>query len=227
MGIHVGAGKRGFTYIAYDNDRRTLAIGQGQMEEVLFFAAGQSSAVISLSAPASPAPVEETAHSTRPVERLLAERELPFHPAPVEDRCPAWARRGLLLYRRLQEIGYQAYPAEGDCQWMETPVEAAYQSLAGCTLYAPESLEGRLQRQILLYEQGLPMNDPFLFFEEITRHRLMHSALPMQDIHPTAELAAMLCAQTAWLAVHHPAQVLTLGGPDEDRVVLPLPARRA
>ena len=50
--------------------------------------------------------------------------------------------------------------------------------MAGQVPLARLSLEGRLQRQIILYEQGLRIKDPMDFFEEITRYKLAKGIWP-------------------------------------------------
>jgi len=45
-------------------------------------------------------------------------------------------------------------------------------------LYSKPTLEGRLQRQIALYEQGIDMKDPMEFFEEITRPQIAARSVP-------------------------------------------------
>jgi hypothetical protein len=54
LGIDPTAGDRPFTYVALDQERSLLAIGQGDMEEVLAFIAGQRSAIVAVCAPRSP-----------------------------------------------------------------------------------------------------------------------------------------------------------------------------
>ena len=48
IGIDPTAGDRPLTYVALDQDLGLLAIGQGDMEEVLAFVAGQRSAIVAL-----------------------------------------------------------------------------------------------------------------------------------------------------------------------------------
>ncbi len=83
------------------------------------------------------------------------------------------------------------------------------------------SLEGRLQRQIILYEQGLRIKDPMDFFEEITRYKLLKGILPMELLYAPEQLDALAAAYTAWLAVHKQEDVFMLGDAKEGRMVLP------
>ena len=83
------------------------------------------------------------------------------------------------------------------------------------------TLEGRLQRQIVLRDQRLPVADAMIFFEEITRYKLLHSILPTEDLHSLSELNALMAAQVAWLAVHAPQRLSPYGDPEEGVIYLP------
>jgi hypothetical protein len=54
IGIDPTAGQRPFSYAAIDSDLKLLALGTGDMDEVLAFAAGQRQAYIAVSAPRRP-----------------------------------------------------------------------------------------------------------------------------------------------------------------------------
>jgi hypothetical protein len=54
VGIDPTAGQRPFSYAALDNDLRLMALGQGDMEEVLAFVAGQRQALVAVCAPRQP-----------------------------------------------------------------------------------------------------------------------------------------------------------------------------
>src|SRR5512145_2809110 len=55
IGIDPTAGQRPFAYAALDSDLRLLAVGQGDMDEVLAFVGGQRQAFVSVCAPSGPA----------------------------------------------------------------------------------------------------------------------------------------------------------------------------
>jgi len=82
-------------------------------------------------------------------------------------------------------------------------------------------MEGRLQRQIILYERGLRIKDPMDFFEEVTRYKLVKGILPMELLYLLNQLDALAAAYTAWLTVHKKESVFTIGDPKEGMVVLP------
>jgi hypothetical protein len=240
LGIDPTAGARPFTYAALDHELRLLALGRAGMEEVLAFVAGQRAAVVAVNAPRRPnAGLMERAEvrkglSPRPrpgrwLNFRLAEYQLRQHniPAPQtpaqECDCPNWMRSGFALYRRLESLDYQPYPQENaPLQFLEVYPHACFTVLLGRLPFPKNSLEGRLQRQLVLHQCRMDLADPMLFFEEITRHRLLQGILPLADLHPAEELDALVAAYTAWFASAQPEQVTLLGHPEEGNLVLPV-----
>lgn len=238
LGIGVSANKHPFVYAALDSDRRLLAIGEGELLEVLAFAAGQAAVIAAISAPArtnqgfmkneetrttlDPIPPHGKFINLRQAEYELEHLKLAFLQTPSrEDNCQPWVRKGFSLYRNLETLDYRYFPADQQRQMLETHSEAGFISLLGQPLLPAESLEGRLQRQLILFEQDLPVTDPMLFFEEVTSHRLKHGILPTESILSTAELSALIAAQTAWLALVHPEKIAKYGNQQEGQIILP------
>jgi predicted RNase H-like nuclease len=62
-----------------------------------------------------------------------------------------------------------------------------------------------------------------LYFEEITRRRILKGVLPVENLLNPNELDALVAAYTAWLAATHPDQVSVLGDKVEGQIVLPTP----
>ncbi|MDQ2690822.1 MAG: hypothetical protein M3Y68_02195 [Chloroflexota bacterium] len=123
------------------------------------------------------------------------------------------------LRKKVIEAGFTLYPGRGDSkQLLVTNAQDCFQALIGQKLLSRRSLEGRLQRTAILYEQGLQIKDPIDVFEEITRYKLMQGILPLEDIPSAKELDALVVAYVAWLAVNRPGQIVSRGG-----VVLPEP----
>jgi hypothetical protein len=132
-------------------------------------------------------------------------------------------RNGFTLHRRLEGLGYRVYPAENSQKVsLEVYPYACYTALLGQPPYPKIALEGRLQRQLVLYEQKINVPDPMRFFEEITRHRLLHGMLIEEGVYTPGALDALVAAFTAWKAILHPEQVTCLGHPEEGQVVLPV-----
>ena len=240
MGIDPTAGVRPFTYAALDSDLQLMALGQGDIDEVLAFVAGQRAAVVAVCAPRRPnrglMEQPDVRAGLLPVPRpgrwtnfRLAEYQLRQHNITVpqtparEADCPNWMRMGFSLYHRLENLDYRPYPDEGSAhQCLEVYPHACFTVLLNHLPFPKHSLEGRLQRQLVLYQIRINLPDPMLIFEEITPHRLLQGILPLEDLHPAEELDALVAAYTAWLASTKTGQVTLLGHPDEGTLVLPV-----
>ena len=59
------------------------------------------------------------------------------------------------------------------------------------------------------------------FFEEITRHRLLHNMLPMEHLYSNAELNTLAAAYTAWIAGTQPEKLISVGHEEEGFIYLP------
>lgn len=239
IGIDPTAGKKPFAYAAIDPARQLLALGQDNMDTILAFAAGQSQAIVAVCSPfcpnqglmenekvrqeLSPPPKPGRWTDFRVAEYLLRQRniKIPKTPSKIQD-CPGWVQKGFILYARLKEIGYRQYPSEGASrQFLEVYPHGCYAVLLGQNPLLKHTLEGRLQRQLCLYEQRLNVADPMRFFEEITRHRLLNGVLPFEELRSPQELDALAAAYTAWMSTLHPNQITMLGDPVEGQIVLP------
>jgi hypothetical protein len=237
IGITPTSGHKSFTYAALDRDLNLIALADGEMDDVTAFIAGQSSATAAVNAPAgvNRGLVREmikskmlTPYQIRRADLRLAEYELREHgiavtktPASAE-LCPAWMQAGFGLYRKLGKMGFQKYPEKDSThQIFETNPHACYCVMAGQVPLARLSLEGRLQRQIVLYENGLRIKDPMDFFEEITRYKLAKGIWPMELLYLPDQLDSMAAAFTAWLAALKKESVFMIGDPKEGIVVLP------
>jgi hypothetical protein len=97
-------------------------------------------------------------------------------------------------------------------QWLETDAQGCFQALGGNNLFPKRSLEGRLQRCAILYEQGLQLTDPVDMFEEITRYKLIQGILPLEKLPSSHELDALAAAYLAWISVNRPRQIVQKGG---------------
>jgi hypothetical protein len=118
--------------------------------------------------------------------------------------------------------GFQFWPFPNSrYQMVETFADAAYWALLGIKPFAANTLEGRIQRQLVLQSKYLPVADAMEFFEEITRHRLLTGKLPDEKILSTNVLNALIAAYTAWVVINRPAEYARIGEPDEGVIILP------
>jgi hypothetical protein len=237
IGITPTTGHKSFNYAALDKDLNLFALADGELDEVTAFVGGQNSAVVAVNSPVgvNHGLVREmtkkkmlTPYQIRRVELRLAEYELRERgiavtktPASVE-LCPTWMQAGFELYHKLGKMGFQKHPEiDSTYKILETNPHACYCVMAGQVPLARLSLEGRLQRQIILYEQGLRIKDPMDFFEEITRYKISKGILPMELLYLPDQLDALAAAHTAWLAVQKQEDVLIIGDTKEGMMVLP------
>jgi predicted RNase H-like nuclease len=130
---------------------------------------------------------------------------------------------GFHLYHRLEQMGYQAYPAQGSAlQWLEVYPHASYCTLLGRVPRPKNTLEGRIQRQLVLHRQKINLPDPMDLIKGITPERLLEGAWPSNKLYNQGELDALVAAFTAWQAANHPRQITTLGDASEGLVILPV-----
>jgi hypothetical protein len=237
IGIDIRSGRKSFTYAALDRDLNLLALADGEMDEVTAFLAGQSIATVAINSPSglNRGIVRErlkkkmlTPYQLRRVELRLAEFELRerginvTRTAASVDLCSDLLQVGFDLYRKLEKIGLKKYPdKELTYQLLETNPHACYALLAGQVPLARLSLEGRVQRQLILFDRGVNIKDPMDFFEEITRYKLIKGIWPMELLYLPEQLDALVAAYTAWLAVNKAEHILMIGDAKEGRIVLP------
>ncbi|MBN2147531.1 MAG: DUF429 domain-containing protein [Anaerolineales bacterium] len=239
MGIDPTAGQKPFAYAALDNNLRLLALGEGNIDDILAFAAGQHQAVAAVCAPRrpnqglmerqqvrqrlTPPPRPGRWGDFRLVEYQMRQHHIGCPRTPAsEQSCPGWMQMGFTLYRRLEEMGYQAYPSqEPNLQWLEVYPHACFCAMLGVIPFPKQTLEGRVQRQLVLFGRKLNIPDPMDIFEEITPHRILQGILPLETLYRPGELDALVAAYTAWLAINHPEQTSTLGDAEEGLVILP------
>ncbi len=238
IGIDPSGGRHPFTYAALDEDCQLLALASCEMEDVLAFLGGQQATVVAINAPRCPnkglvrkkmeeqslTPGHLRGVDIRMVEYELRGRGISISPTPSRpETCAAWMQAGFDFYRQLDGLGFKPYPSEDTShQWLEAHPHASYCALLGQIPLPKPTLEGRLQRQLVLYEHDMGIKDPMEFFEEITRHRLSKGVLPMDLIYSSEELDAMVAAYTAYLASNHPGDVIWVGDQKEGQIVLPV-----
>ena len=119
----------------------------------------------------------------------------------------------------ISQAGFKPRSKKGSPkQWLETNAQDCFHTLIGQNPLHRRTLEGRLQRSAILFEQGLQIRDPVEIFEEITRYKLMQGILPLEDIYSSKELDALAAAYVAWMAVNSPGQIVVTS-----EFVLPAP----
>jgi hypothetical protein len=128
------------------------------------------------------------------------------------------------LKKRIHQSGFMPYlQSNSPKQWVETIPRDCFRSLIGQAPLPRATLEGRIQRSLILRELGLNINDPMEFFEEITRHRMMMGVFPNDLLYSAPELDALVAAYVAWSTINRPVQV-DLAGDRKDGSMLVLTA---
>lgn len=159
----------------------------------------------------------------RVCEYQLSQHGMPCNRTPLDvGRFSQSLQRSLKFASEMGMNGFQFWPtADAARQMMETQADAAYAALLGIKPFAMNSLEGRIQRQLLLQSKGLNVPDAMQFFEEVTRHRLLSGKLPDDRVLPAPRLNALVSAYTAWVAANRPGDYSLIGEPEEGQIILP------
>lgn len=158
-------------------------------------------------------------------ELILRGFSTPRTPSVYDDCSPA-LKRALRFSSQLAALGFQRWPTPGsERQLMEVHPDGAFAALLGNKLNSAASLEGRIQRQLLLQEEHVNVRDPMTFFEEVTRHRMLTGNLPEGIVLSVSELNALVAAFTAWSGYTNPTEVARLGDANEGRIILPVSTR--
>ena len=238
VGVDPTSGHKSFTYAVLDKDLHLLTLADGELDDVTAFLAGRKSAIVAINSPAgvNRGLVREkmkkemlAPHQIRGAELRMAEFELRQRgiavtgTAALASLCPSWMQVGFQLYDKLGKMGFQKFSkTDAAYQVMETHPHACYCVLAGSAPLSKPSLEGRLQRQLILHEQGIHIKDPMDFFEEITRYKLAKGIWPIELLYLPEQLDALVAAYTAWLASEKQENTIRIGDIKEGQIVLPV-----
>lgn len=238
VGVDPAGGRKPFTWAAVDARGRLLALADGEIDDALAFLGGLQTAVVAVNAPARPnqglvravrLTLPPIGTSGRGMDMRLAEHTLREHGINVagtpskRELCSNWVQAGFDFYRRMRELGFEPEAAsKPGRRWVETHPQAAFAALAGTIPLPRASLEGRLQRQLLLYENRLGIHDPMDFFEELTRFKLLKGTLPLEKVYSPEQLDAQVAALTALWVANRPDDVCRVGDEAEGQVWLPV-----
>jgi predicted RNase H-like nuclease len=84
------------------------------------------------------------------------------------------------------------------------------------------TLEGRLQRQLVLYRAGVEVLNPMEALEELTAQHLLEGRVELPGLLGHDALDALAAAYTAYLAATEPDEVTRLGDEVEGQIVVPV-----
>ena len=117
-----------------------------------------------------------------------------------------------ILYEQLEKLSFRPYSAQHETrQWFKVNADESFSALLQKRLLSRRTLEGRIQRALVLHDQGLQINDPMEFFEEITRYKLMQGIIPLENLYTSNELDALVAAYVAWTTLNKPGQFVIKG----------------
>ncbi len=239
IGVDPTAGKKPFAFIALDENLALIQKGAGDLNETLTFVANQQNCTVAVCSPYQPNQrilENETIRRTitpplkpgrwmnyRLCEVLLRIHRIKIIPTPAREQdCPRWMQKGFQFYRQIQKMGFERFPAETvKNQFLETYPHAAFTVLLGHHPLPKQTLEGRLQRQLLLYERNIQIPDPMRFFEEVTRYKVLQGNFPLDLVLLPSELDAAIAAYCAWLAENNPSSISLIGDVDEGQILIP------
>lgn len=245
IGVDPTSSRKAFIYAAIDQDMKLISLADGELEDVLAVIRDQHIAYVAVNAPSGPniglvrdderrQALPSLRRASRGKDMRLAEHALRSRGIQVAttpgraESCPPWGQLGFAFYGQLIRLGYRRYPeVEWPHQMLETHPEAAFIALLGQIPFSKATLEGRIQRQLLLHGQGIGIRDPMEFYEEITRYKLLKGILPMETLYEAGELDALMAAFVAFMAGNRPEEVMMVGDADEGQIVLPVKELKA
>jgi len=239
IGIDPTSGHKDFSYAVLDDDLNLVELTEADMDEMVAFLSRQDSACVAVNAPTQVnlglvKKKLEKDNSTpgrtfrgvdiRLAEYQLRERGINITGTPSQEKfCPAWMRVGFTLYKELSQIGFKSFDVtDTPRRYLETHPHACYCVLAEGLPFSKPTLEGRLQRQLILNNRDVRIADGMDFFEEITRFKMIRGILPSDILYSPEQLDVLVGAFTAWLACNQTEEIIIIGDNKEGQMVLPV-----
>lgn len=239
--VGVDPGRRS-SLAAVDGDLQIAHMERGSLDSILAALAGMNARAVGVTTPqalntglmARPyvrylyqLNPEGSQHTRwRVAEYELRKRRIRLRPAPTPGKKPtSRVEHGFRIYQELRELGYTACSCEEENQekvYLEVPERAAFSALLEVRPFRANTLEGRLQRQLALYMEGLDLDNPMLVLEEITRHRLLTGSLKLQGLLDASMLAALAAALTASMFFEQRRSVCQVGDAEDGLITLPV-----
>ena len=134
-------------------------------------------------------------------------------------------RTNAAFKKKIAQAGFVPYLKKSALrQWVDANSRDCFHGLAGRAPLPRRTFEGRIQRALILFEQGLRINDPMDFFEEITRYHVLMGVFPKDFLYSASELDALVAAYAAWATLKQPVLV-DVGGDKNDEIRIVLKAR--
>ena len=113
---------------------------------------------------------------------------------------------------QIAQADFQPFSTKGHPKlWCETHAQDCYREWLGQNPLPRRTLEGRLQRALVLYDQALRIEDPMDIFEEITRYKLIKGTFRLENVYSSKELDALAAAYLAWMSANRPERIVERG----------------
>jgi len=181
VGIHLSYGRKPFTFVLLGDDLNLIACVNSDMKDLGAILSEPDSVTVCI-----------TGNS--------------------KSKSAKSANISSMFSEQLEKMSFRPYPAKNATRvWFKTEADDSFNALLQRKLLSRRTLEGRIQRALALYDQGLQIDDPMEFFEEITRYKLMQGILPIENLYTSKELDALVAAYVAWLTVNKPGQFIVKG----------------
>ena len=181
VGIHLSYGRKPFTLALLDDELNLITRANGDIQEVSTILSELDSGIVCVTTNSKP-------KSTKSINT------------------------NSMFYEQLEKMSFRPYRMKNETrQWIRVDADESFTALLQKKLLSRRTLEGRIQRALILYEQGLQINDPMELFEEITRYKLMQGILPFENLYSSKELDALVAAYVAWMTVNKPGQFIIQG----------------
>jgi hypothetical protein len=216
-GVDCSAGAKGLTVAALSPRLEVKYLRALEVQEAAAELSGFDEISVAIGGPLR-------ANASFAAEADIRKRGILIRRSPAEDRdAPASARALFGLARELSERGFLAGAADRTAQrfLLSTRPAACGAVLLGRIPFARATLEGRIQRQLLLVRERMALPDPMDSLEELTAHHLLSGRLSLPGICEPEELDALLAAFTAWRAFRQPEAVSWLGRDADGWICLP------
>ena len=236
-GVDCSAGARRLTVAVLSHRLEVKYIRELSMEDAVEELSGFGAISVAVGGPLRPNPSSASAESlsggarrgktvwAREPEAEIRRRGISIRRSPaVDEAAPAAMRAIFQLARELSKRGFTegATARESPRFLLETRPAACAAVLLGRLPFGRATLEGRIQRQLLLIREKVALPDPMDSLEEMTAHHLLSGRLSLRGILKREELDALLTAFTAWRAVCLPETVTWLGRDSDGWVCLPV-----
>lgn len=236
IGVDISSGKLPYLVAVLNENGNLLALEKCALDGVMKYTGGYGSVTVGVNAPrflSGGKMGDEAFHNTfisdssagkidhlRVAEYQLKVRKIRFTPITAPpNQIPTWVQNGFRLYQQL-ELMFS--PGQDGRSIIEVNSQACYQILLGRFPFQKTSTEGRIQRQLMLIDQGVKLQDPMAYFEEITRHRILQGILPEAMLYSARQLDALAAAFMARRSHQNPASTVSIGDDMDGWIILPV-----